>query len=62
MSAAERAYRLLLRAYPAAFRAAYGREMTQLFNDRRRDASSARGQFWAAMLADVARSAPTMRH
>jgi hypothetical protein len=61
MSAAERAYRLLLRAYPAAFRAAYGHEMTQLFNDRRRDASSARGQFWAAMLADVARSAPTMR-
>ncbi len=61
MSAAERAYRLLLRAYPAEFRAEYGREMTQLFNDRRRDASAARAQFWAAMLADIARSAPAMR-
>ncbi len=61
MIAAERVYRLLLRAYPAEFRAAYGREMTQLFNDRRRDASTARAQFWAAMLADIARSAPAMR-
>jgi hypothetical protein len=61
VSAAEWAYRLLLRAYPAEFRAAYGREMTQLFNDRRRDAGAARTQFWAAMLADIAKSAPAMR-
>ena len=31
---AERIYRLLLRAYPADFRAQYGREMVLLFRDQ----------------------------
>ena len=61
MSAAERAYRLMLRAFPAAFRAEYGREMTQLFNDRRRYERERPARFWAATLADIARSAPAIR-
>ena len=61
MSAADRVYRLLLRAYPAAFRAAYGREMALVFRDRRR-APGARGiRFWTEMVWDVARSAPPLR-
>lgn len=64
-SAAERAYRLLLRAYPAEFRAAYGREMALAFRDLRRaasDGSDAGGiRFWAWALWDVARSAPALR-
>ena len=57
-------YQLLLTAYPPAFRAAYGREMTQLFRDQRR--AAARGGrpalgLWAAVVWDVARSAPTLR-
>jgi hypothetical protein len=60
------AYRLLLRAYPAAFRASYGPEMTQLFRDQLRDrrrtgGAPARVGFWAAVLWDVARSAPVLR-
>ncbi|MFI5233925.1 MAG: hypothetical protein ACHQSE_15630, partial [Gemmatimonadales bacterium] len=61
MSPAERAYRLMLRLFPAEFRAEYGREMAQLFNDRRRDAGAHRVQFWAAMIVDTARSAPALR-
>lgn len=60
MSAAEWVYRLLLRAYPAEFRAAYGREMVLIFRDRRR--VTARGiRFWWEMAWDVARSAPAQR-
>ena len=33
MSAHERMYRLLLRAYPEGFRSAYGREMEQVFRE-----------------------------
>lgn len=58
------AYRLLLRAYPPAFRAAFEREMLQLFRDLRRDAgaeSPSRAGFWAAVVWDVARSAPALR-
>lgn len=64
MSAPERVYRLLLRAYPPAFRAAYGREMLLLFRDQRRHRATDAGadaRFWAAMLWDVARSAPALR-
>ncbi|GJG85891.1 hypothetical protein tb265_10720 [Gemmatimonadetes bacterium T265] len=62
-----RTYRLLLRAYPAAFRAAYGREVEQLFRDQWRDRQratapgGAHAGFWAAVLWDVVRSAPALR-
>jgi hypothetical protein len=64
-----RAYRLLLRAYPADFRAAYGREMALAFRDQLRDQVRDRRRaggadalgFWAATLWDVARSAPALR-
>jgi hypothetical protein len=59
--AAERVYRLLLRAYPAAFRAAYGREMVLAFRDQRRETGASGVRFWAAVVWDVARSAPALR-
>ena len=58
---AERAYALLLRAYPPAFRASYGREMTLCFRDLMRDARRPGLGFWMAIVADVARSAPPLR-
>lgn len=60
MSAAERAYGLLLRAYPAEFRLAYGREMMLVFRDQRRELAATPVSFWAATLWDVARSAPAL--
>lgn len=57
-------YRLLLGAYPPAFRAAYGREMAQLFRDQRRAAAVGDHPvlgFWAAVVWDVVRSAPALR-
>ncbi|MEO5816802.1 MAG: hypothetical protein ABIT20_16125 [Gemmatimonadaceae bacterium] len=60
MSAAERVFTLLLRAYPAQFRAAYGREMMVLFRDQRR-AGERGARFWAECSWDVARSAPALR-
>lgn len=61
MSAAEWAYRLLLRAYPGGFRAAYGREMALAFRDQRREVGARGVRFWGAMVWDVARSAPALR-
>ena len=61
MSAPERVYALLLRAYPAGFREAYGREMLQLFRDQRREASAREVRFWSAILWDVACSAPGLQ-
>jgi hypothetical protein len=61
MSAAERAYTLLLRAYPAEFRAAFGREMALVFRDQRREVGASGVRFWAAVVWDVARSAPALR-
>ena len=58
---AERWYRLLLRAYPPAFRARYAQEMLLAFRQCRRDAVESAPRFWAAMLWDVARSAPALR-
>jgi hypothetical protein len=58
---AERWYRLLLRAYPAAFRAEYEREMLLAFRQCRQDAVRPAAFFWAAMLWDIARSAPVLR-
>ncbi len=60
MSAAERVFAVLLRAYPADFRMAYGREMMLVFRDQRR--SGLRGlRFWVECSWDVARSAPPLR-
>jgi hypothetical protein len=58
--AAERIYRLLLRAYPPAFRAEYGREMTLLFRDQCREGDVGALRFWMTVMWDVARSAPAL--
>ena len=55
-------YRLLLRAYPAAFRREYGAPMLQHFADcyrlaRQESAPLARWRFWYASLADLAHAA-----
>jgi hypothetical protein len=59
--AAERIYRLLLRTYPADFRAEYGREMLLLFRDQCRDGGARSLRFWARVMWDVVRSAPALR-
>ena len=61
MSAADRFYRALLRAYPAGFRAEFGEPMAQAFRDLRRERRSAGVRFWASMIWDVLRSAPELR-
>jgi hypothetical protein len=58
---ADRIYRLLLRAYPPEFRAVYGREMMLLFRDQCRESDVRTLGFWAAVMWDVARSAPALR-
>src|SRR2546427_2674892 len=58
---AERIYRLLLRAYPSDFRAEYGREMVLLFRDQCEESDVRTVGFWAAVICDVARSAPALR-
>ena len=60
-AAAERIYRLLLRAYPPDFRAEYGREMVLLFRDQCRESDVRTVGFWAAVIWDVARNAPALR-
>lgn len=60
MSAGERAFGLLLRAYPMEFRAAYGEEMRLIFRDQRR-AGMGGARFWTECALDVARSAPALR-
>ena len=57
VAAHERAFRLLLRLYPSAFRRDYGDEMTELFLWRLgRPGRGGRGRLrlWAVALADVA--------
>jgi hypothetical protein len=61
VSAAEWTYRVLMRAYPARFRAAYGREMALAFRDRRREPGAKGVGFWAELVWDVVRSAPALR-
>ena len=61
MSAAERAYLLLLRAYPGAFRKEYGREMALAFRDQRHEMQRTAARFWAGTLVDIARSAPPLQ-
>jgi len=58
---AERFYRLLLRAYPPDFRAEYGDEMVLLFRDQCRESDVRTVGFWAAVIWDIARSAPNLR-
>ena len=58
---AERIYRLLLRAYPAEFRAEYGREMMLLFRDQCRDGDVRTVGFWMRVFWDILRSAPALR-
>lgn len=60
-AAAERIYRLLLRAYPPEFRAEYGPEMVLLFRDQCRDGDVRTLGFWARVFWDIARSAPAAR-
>ncbi len=57
----ERIYRLLLRAYPPDFRAEYEREMVLLFRDQCRESDVRTLGFWAAVVWDIARSAPALR-
>jgi putative ABC transport system permease protein len=54
-----RAYRALLRLYPASFRAEYGEEMAALFARRRRDARGPLGAalLWLEAVVDVALNA-----
>jgi hypothetical protein len=61
MRTAERAYGILLRAYPAAFRAAYAREMSLAFRDLRRAYGGSGVRVWAEIVWDMARSAPALR-
>ena len=58
---AEHFYRLLLRAYPPDFRAEYEREMMLLFRDQCRESDVRTVGFWAAVIWDIARSAPPLR-
>lgn len=57
MSGAERVYRVLLRAYPAALRAEYARDMLLAFRDARRDRRVSETRFWIDIGWDVARAA-----
>jgi len=62
----ERLYAALLFFYPVGFRREYGREMSLLFADRRREAEGVAGRrplalarLWCETLIDLARSAPS---
>jgi hypothetical protein len=61
LATAERIYRVILRAYPDAFRAEYGREMTQLFADQWREGGGDVLHFWMNVALDLVRSAPALR-
>jgi hypothetical protein len=58
---AERIYRMVLRAYPRAFRAKYGREMVLVFRDQCRDSDVRTLGFWMRLFWDIVRSAPALR-
>lgn len=64
MKADERVFGWLLLAYPPDFRVAYGREMTLVFSDQRREMEllgRSMISFWAGMIGDVVRSAVPLR-
>jgi predicted permease len=56
LSAAERAYKRLIRLYPGEFRAEFGGEMTHLFRDRSREESLP--SLLLAVLVDTFKTAP----
>jgi hypothetical protein len=58
---AERIYRMLLRAYPPAFRAEYGQEMVLVFRDQCRDSDVRTLGFWMRVFWDIVRSAAALR-
>jgi hypothetical protein len=62
---ANRVLAIVLRAYPASFRAAYARELLLTLRDQRRALSNTDGwgvaKFWARALADLLRSAAVER-
>jgi hypothetical protein len=58
---AERAFSMLLLAYPAEFRARFEREMSLVFRAQWRDANERGVRFWTEIVWDVARSAPPLR-
>ncbi len=66
MIISERFYRLLLLAYPGAFRRAYRREMIQTFRDCCREAHASVGQWamlrlWGLVLYDLVKTASSER-
>jgi putative ABC transport system permease protein len=65
-SLSERAYALLLRAYPLSFRQASGLGMAEMFRDLHRDTRRRHGlrglfRLWLRTILDVARNAPAER-
>lgn len=58
--ATEQLYRLLLHAYPPAFRAEYGGEMMQVFRDQCRAENVGAIAFWVSVAWDVLQSAPAL--
>ncbi|HET9402177.1 MAG TPA: ABC transporter permease [Candidatus Acidoferrales bacterium] len=63
-SFAERAFRILLRLFPADFRGDYGREMEQVFREQQKEANRARGsagvmRVWWETLTGIFRTAPS---
>ena len=66
MSRHERAFRRLVRLYPAAFRAQYEDQMVGLFTDQLRDSRTsgttrAVARLWAHTLIDLVATAPQER-
>ena len=57
----DRAYRLLLRAYPRSLRAAHGDDMVQLVQDRRQHEGTPGWRLWPWLLADTVRGAVPTR-
>jgi hypothetical protein len=57
----DRAYRVLLRAYPAPMRHAYGDEMAALVRDRRELDGEPAWRLWPSLLVDTARAAAPAR-
>jgi hypothetical protein len=66
VSSGERAFRILLRLYPASFRARFEEEMVDFFRARRDEQQHLHGlrgslRLWLHLVADVALSAPRER-